>query len=73
MSKARMAASKLTGGLQCALGGILSVFAYLVYADQSVRATFSITTQEVSLYMFLALVLAVFSFLSGLLLIKEKH
>jgi len=72
MIKARRVASQLVGGIQCGLGGLASVFAYLVYASPLIRDVLAITSEEVYLYMFLFLVFGVFSILSGLLLVREE-
>jgi len=71
MGKIRKVAS-IVGGIQCGLGGLMSVFAYLMYISPSVRDSLAITSEEVYLYIFLSLVLSLFSILSGLLLVYEK-
>jgi len=72
MTKARRMVSQLVGGIQCLLGGLSSVFAYIVYASSSIRDDLAITSEEVYLYMFLFLVFGMFSILSGLLLVHEE-
>jgi len=72
VAKARKVVSRIIGGVQCGLGGIASVFAYLVYANPSIRDALAITPEEVYFYMFLFLVFGMFSVLSGLLLVREK-
>jgi len=72
MAKARRVALRIVGGLQCGLGGLASVFAYLVYTSPLIRDTLVIASEEVPLYMFLFLVLGMFSILSGFLLVHEK-
>jgi hypothetical protein len=73
MTKARRAALRLVGGLQCGLGGLASAFAYLVYASPSTRDALAIASEEVPLYMFLFLVFGMFSILSGFLLVHEEN
>jgi len=72
MVKVRRAVSLFVGGVQCGLGGLASVFAYLIYASPSIRDMLAITPTEVYLYMFLFLVFGMFSILSGLLLIRTE-
>jgi len=64
--------ARFTGVIQCGLGGLASVFAYLVYANPSIRDALAITSKEVYFYMFLFLVFGMFSILSGLLLVREE-
>lgn len=75
VGKVRKALSFVVGRIQCGLGGIAAVLAFLVYASSSLQETLAITLQEeVYLYMFLLLVFSLFSTLSGLLLIhREKN
>jgi len=73
MIKVRRMASRLVGGIQCGLGGLASVFAFLIYASPLIREALAITYEEVYLYMFLFLVFGVFSILSGLLLLREEE
>jgi len=73
MIKVRRIASRLVGGIQCGLGGLASVFAFLIYASPLIREALAITYEEVYLYMFLFLVFGVFSILSGLLLVREEE
>lgn len=74
MGRARKAVSWTVGGIQCGLGGLAAVFAFLVYASPSLQETLAITFQEVYLYMLLLLVFSTFSIISGLLLIhREKN
>ena len=73
MIKVRRIASRLVGGIQCGLGGLASVFAFLIYASPLIREALAITYEEVYLYMFLFLVFGVFSILSGLLLLREEE
>ncbi|NWG10920.1 hypothetical protein HXY33_04100 [Candidatus Bathyarchaeota archaeon] len=72
MGKARKAVSWVVGGIQCGLGGLSAVLAFLVYASTSLRDALAITFQEMYLYMFLLLVFSMFSILSGLLLIHRE-
>jgi len=72
MTKARRVALRIVGGLQCGLGGLASVFAYLVYASPLIRDALAIASEEVPLYMFLFLVFGMFSILSGFLLVHEE-
>ena len=73
MSKVRKAVSRFVGGIQCVLGVLASVFAFIIYANPSMRETIAITSEgEVYLYMFLSLIFGVFSILSGLLLVSEE-
>jgi hypothetical protein len=73
VTKVRKAVSRVVGGIQCGLGGFMSVLAYLVYASSPIQNMLGITSDEVYFYMFLFLVFGVFSILSGLLLIQEKN
>lgn len=73
MSKARKIISQVVGGVQCVLGGLMSILAYLVYASSQIQNLFGIPPAEVYLYMFIFLVLGVFSIISGMLLIQEKN
>ena len=72
MTKARRVALRIVGGLQCGLGGLASVFAYLVYASPLIRDALAIASEEVPLYMFLFLAFGMFSILSGFLLVDEE-
>jgi len=72
MVKAGRAVSRFVGGIQCGLGGLASVFAYLIYASPSMRDLLAVTPEEIYLYMFLFLVFGMFSTLSGLLLIRTE-
>jgi hypothetical protein len=73
MAGARRAFSQITGGIQCGLGTLATVFAFLVYASPSMRAALNVATEEVYLYMFLFLIFGIFSILSGLLLVCEER
>jgi hypothetical protein len=73
MGRARKAVSWLVGGIQCALGGLGAVVAFLIYASQSLRETLAIAFQDVYVYMFLLLVFSVFSILSGLFLVHREQ
>jgi len=73
MTNARKAVSMLIGGIQCSLGGLACIFAYLVYVSQSIQEALSIVPEEVSLSMFLLLVFGMLSILSGLLLVQEEN
>ncbi len=72
MGKARRVVSQLVGGIQCGLGALASVSAFLVYASPSMREALAMTSEEVYLYMFLFLVFGILSILSGLLLFREE-
>ncbi|MEM3458858.1 MAG: hypothetical protein QXN36_08270 [Candidatus Bathyarchaeia archaeon] len=73
MASVRKVISRLVGGVQCVLGVVASVFAFIIYASPSMRETIAITSEgEVYLYMFLSLIFGVFSILSGLLLIRGE-
>ena len=73
MVKVRKAVSRLVGGIQCGLGALASVFAYLIYASPSIRDALAVTSEEVYLHMFLFLIFGMFSILSGLLLVHEEN
>jgi len=62
-------AASIIGGIQCGLGGLVSVVAFLIYASSSIRDALAITLEEVYLHIFLFLVFGIFSIFSGLLLI----
>lgn len=72
MSKVRKVVSQVVGGIQCVLGGLMSILAYLVYASSQIQNLFGITPTDVYFYMFIFLVLGVFSIISGLLLVQEE-
>lgn len=55
------------------LGGLASIFAYLIYASQQAQETLSVSTREVPLFMFLLLVFGMLSILSGLLLVWGRN
>jgi uncharacterized protein with PQ loop repeat len=65
--------SLLIGGAQCVLGGLASIFAYLIYASQQVQEMLSVGTREVSLFMFLLLIFGMLSIMSGLLLVWGRN
>jgi len=73
MAKARSLVSRFVGGIQCGLGGLASVFDYLVYTNSSLQEALAIAFDEVYLYMFLLLVFGMLSILSGLLLVYEEN
>jgi hypothetical protein len=74
MGKARRAVSWIIGGIQCVLGSLAVVFAFLAYQSPPFRDTLAMTFREAYLYMLLLLVFSAFSILSGLLLIhREKN
>jgi hypothetical protein len=73
LGRLRKGASWVVGGIQCGLGGLASVVAFLVYASPSFRETLAIASEETYLYMFLLLVFGVFSILSGLLLVHGER
>jgi len=64
--------ASLVGGVQCGLGGLAVVFAYLLYVSPSVREVLAVTVEEVYLSIFLFLVFSVFSIFSGLILIYRE-
>jgi len=72
VTNTRILVAQFIGLIQCGLGGVASVFAYLVYANPSIRDALAITPKEVYIYMFLFLVFGIFSILSGLLLVREE-
>jgi len=72
MGEARKIVSWIAGGIQCGLGGLSSVFAFLVYASPPIQEALAIPPGELYLYMFLFLVFGMFSILSGLLLIRKE-
>ena len=73
MGKARKALSKLVGGIQCGLGGIVAVLALLVYASLAVREALAIASEEVYLYIFAFMVFSAISIASGSILIWEGN
>jgi hypothetical protein len=72
MAKARKIVSWAVGGIQCGLGGLASVFAYLVYASQPIKDMLAITAEEMPLYVFLLMMFSIFSILSGVLLVRRN-
>jgi hypothetical protein len=72
MASSRRTASLVVGGIQCGVGGVATVFAYLIYASQQIRDAFAIASGEIYLYMFILLVFAAFSLISGLLFVQEE-
>jgi hypothetical protein len=73
MGRTRKAVTWLVGGIQCALGGLAAVVAFLVYSSQSLRETLAIAFQDIYVYMFLLLVFSVFSIVSGLFLVHREQ
>jgi hypothetical protein len=73
MATLRKAFSLFVGGIQCVLGGIASVLAYLVFTSRQAQETLSIASREVPLFMFLLLAFGMFSILSGLFLVREGN
>ena len=71
----RKVVSLFVGGIQCVLGALASIFAYLVYSPSSepVREMLSIESREVPLFMFLLLVFGMLSVLSGLFLVWDRN
>lgn len=55
------------------LGGLASIFAYLIYASQQTQEILSVSTREVPLFMFLLLVFGMLSIMSGLLLVWGRN
>ena len=73
MTNVRKAVSRFVGGIQCVLGVLASVFAFIIYASPSMRETIAITSEgEVYLYMFISLIFGIVSILSGLLLVRAE-
>lgn len=73
MANFRKTISQFIGGIQCVIGMIATVFAFIIYAYPVVRETIAITSEgELYLYMFLSSIFGVFSILSGLLIIREE-
>jgi len=73
MGRARNLVSLSIGFIQCMLGGIAVVFAYLVYATPQMRETLVIASEEVYLCMFVALIFSMLSIVSGLLLMHGEN
>jgi len=73
VAEVRRLVSWIVGGIQCGLGTLASVFAFLVYASPLVREALGITPREVYLYMFLSSVFGILSILNGLLLLREEE
>jgi hypothetical protein len=63
--------ARLVGGIQCFLGTLSSVLAYLVYASQPLRESLGIAGNEISFFIFLFMVFGVFSIVSGMILINR--
>jgi|GEM_PF-2380630 hypothetical protein len=73
MVNVKKAISQFIGGIQCVLGVVASVFAFIIYTSSSMRETLAIASEgEVYLYMFLSSIFGVFSILSGLLLVRGE-
>jgi len=74
MTKIRKTVSRFVGGIQCVMGTLASVFAFMIYVSSSMRETLAITSEgEGYLYMFLLSIFGILSILSGILLVhKEK-
>lgn len=73
MTEIRKIVSRFVGGIQCTLGTLASVLAFMIYVSPSMRETIAIASEgEVYLYMFLLLIFGVFSILSGLLLVRGE-
>ncbi|MEM3673741.1 MAG: hypothetical protein QW468_05940 [Candidatus Bathyarchaeia archaeon] len=63
MANVKKAISQFIGGIQCVIGVLASVFAFIIYTSSSMRETLAITSEgEVYLYMFLSSILACFQF-----------
>jgi uncharacterized protein with PQ loop repeat len=60
------------GGFQFLAGAAASALAYVIYVSEPIRTELSIAPAEITLFMFILLVFAVFSMLSGMILIREK-
>ncbi len=73
MATLRKTASLLVGGVQCVLGGVASIFAYLILTNQQIQDMLSILPREAPLFMFLLIVFGTLSILSGLLLVREGN
>jgi len=71
MPKPRKIVSQLIGAIQCGLGVLALISAYIIYASPSTRDLLAITSEEIYLYMFLFFIFGLFSILSGLLVRKE--
>ena len=65
--------SRIVGGTQCVLGGILAVLAYFVSANPATQTTLAIAQNEAPLYTFLFLVFGIFLILSGLMLLSKEN
>jgi hypothetical protein len=73
MVNVKKAISQFIGGIQCVLGVVASVFAFIIHISSSMRETLAIVSEgEVYLYMFLSSIFGVFSILSGLLLVRGE-
>lgn len=73
MANFRKTISQLIGGMQCVIGVMATVFAFIIYAYPVIRETIAITSEsELYLYMFISSIFGVFSILSGLLIIREE-
>lgn len=58
--------SKLVGGSQCVIGVVMAILAYVVFSQQGLKDSLSITNNEVSLIAFSLLFFGVFLIISGL-------
>lgn len=64
--------SRVIGGVQCVLGIVASLFAYVIYVSAHMREQLGITQEEVALFMLVLVVFSVLSALSGVVLLRER-
>ncbi len=64
---------RVLGGLQCVIGSVVSVLAFMIYVSPLVREELSIGEGEVSLFMLVLLVFGTFFIASGMVLVNGKH
>lgn len=61
------------GGIQCVLGGMASMFAYIVYVNADMQQILDIDERELGVIMLLLLVFGIFSIVSGAKLLGEER
>lgn len=73
MPRTQLFTSRLVGGIQCVLGGMASMFAYIVYVNADMQQILDIDERELGVIMLLLLVFGIFSIVSGAKLLGEER
>lgn len=72
MVKMRKTLSMFTGALQCVIGTLATVLAFLVYTSLQFQEMLLVTGEEITLVVFLLSLFGLFSIVSGLFLVWER-